>query len=186
MVHPCRGLDAHPLAGEVQAQREVGNVYLTWMRRGIEAGVIDPGLREMLDDKEKLHWRVSLRLSQFGDALRHRDAGYLRGVPIAFNSTPFHPSLGDLNFKVLALSDSDELLCVPRMDGRHRLFVLKLLGIERCPDDDDLGSGDPFSTHVAGPRRTTSSACISTSPESMSTIPLWPHAEEIGWSAARD
>ena len=65
--------------------------------------------------------------------MRHRDAGYLRGVPIAFNSTPFHPSLGDLSFKVLALSDSDELLCVPRMDGHHRLFVLKLLGIERCP-----------------------------------------------------
>jgi predicted nicotinamide N-methyase len=111
---------------------EDSNVYLTWMRRGIEAGVIDPGLREMLDDKQKLHWRVSLRLSQFGDALRHRDASYLRGMPIAFNSTPFHPSLGDLNFKVLALSDSDELLCVPRMDGHHRLFVLKLLGIERC------------------------------------------------------
>jgi hypothetical protein len=111
---------------------EDGNVYLTWMRRGIEAGVIDPGLREMLDDRERLHGRVSLRLTQLGDALRHRDPGYLRGVPIAFNSTPFHPSLDGLRFKVLALSDSDELLCVPRMDGHHRLFVLKLLGIERC------------------------------------------------------
>ena len=120
-------------AGEPSAgYLDDSNVYLTWMRRGIEAGVIDPGLREMLDDKEKLHWIVSLRLSQFGDALRHRDAGYLRGVPIAFNSTPFHPNLDGLNFKVLALSDSDELLCVPRMDGHHRLFVLKLLGIERC------------------------------------------------------
>jgi len=109
------------------------NLYLRWMTRALEAGAIDPGLRYLLEDRAALQRRLSLRLSVLGEALRERDASRFPDMPIIYNATPAHPDLDRLNFKTLAVSDSEELLCVPRFDGHHRLFVLKLLDVERCP-----------------------------------------------------
>lgn len=120
---------------EFERARELedGNVYLRWMKRALEAGAVDPGLRYLLDDRDSLHRKVSLRLSALGGALRERDISHFGGVPVAYNPTPSHPDLARLNFKTLAVSESDERLCVPMLDGHHRLFVMKLLCIDSCP-----------------------------------------------------
>jgi hypothetical protein len=112
---------------------EDDNVYLPWMTRGIASGHVDPGLRPLLDDKVALHRKVVLRIEALGKALRERDASHFFGTPIAYNATPSHPSLEALNFKTLAVKDSDEMLCVPQMDGHHRLFVMKALNLDSLP-----------------------------------------------------
>ncbi len=109
------------------------NTYLRWMTRGLESGTVDPGLRHFLDDEPKLRRKASLRLSALGHALRERDTSHFLGVPVAYNATPYHPNFDSFNFKRLAVSDSAEELCVPTLDGHHRLFVMMLLGLERCP-----------------------------------------------------
>ena len=123
------------LCGIVELDAEGGlaesNVYARWMTRGLEAGA--PGLRYLMDDRRALQERLSIRLTVLGKALRERDASQLPDVPVIYNATPSHPELERLNFKTFAVHGSEERLSVPRFDGHHRLFVLNLLGIERCP-----------------------------------------------------
>lgn len=109
------------------------NPYLPWVTRGVAAGVVDRGLRPLLDDKRRLHEKIELRLAALAQALERRDVDHFADLPIAYNATPFHPSLEDLNLKVLALSESGEKLSVPVLNGHHRLFVMRLLEIPSCP-----------------------------------------------------
>jgi hypothetical protein len=109
------------------------NPYLPWLTRGIAAGVVDRGLRPLLGDKGRLREKVEARLAALAQALEDRSVGHFADLPIAYNATPFHPSLEDLNLKVLALNESDEKLCVPVLNGHHRLFVMRLLEIPGCP-----------------------------------------------------
>ena len=109
------------------------NVYLRWMTRALEAGAVDPGLRYLLDDRAALEERASLRLSALERTLRSRDPSRFPDMPIMYNATPSHPELERLDFDTVAVGDSEELLSVPTFDGHHRLFVLELLGVERCP-----------------------------------------------------
>ena len=109
------------------------NIYLRWMRRGIAAGIIDPGLRPLLDQPDKLRERASLRMAAMATALKERDPGVFDEILIAYNPTPMHPSLERFKARQFAVLDSEERLFVPMLDGHHRLFVLKVLGIARCP-----------------------------------------------------
>lgn len=109
------------------------NVYLRWMVRGIKAGVVDPGLKPLLGDAPRLHRQVSLRLEALARAVHEKSTGHFIDLPIAYNVTPYHPALGGLHLKVLAIVDSGERLCVSLLNGHHRLFVMKLLGVATCP-----------------------------------------------------
>jgi hypothetical protein len=111
---------------------EEGNVYQAWLSRGIGAGKVDPGLKPLLDNPSELRARVSPRMATLRRALRERDVSHFESMPIAFNATPFHPTLGSLPLTTLALKDSDERLTVTNLDGHHRLFVMKLLDVENC------------------------------------------------------
>jgi hypothetical protein len=109
------------------------NPYLPWLTRGIAAGVVDRGLRHLLGDRGRLHETVEARLAWLAQALEHRDVGHFVDIPIAYNATPFHPSLEELSLKTLVLSESGEKLSVPVLNGHHRLFVMRLLEIPSCP-----------------------------------------------------
>ena len=109
------------------------NIYIRWMRRGIAAGIIDPGLRPLLDQPDQLRERASLRLTAMAAALRERDPGVFDELLIAYNPTPSHPSLERFKARQFAVLDSSERLFVPMLDGHHRLFVLKLLGVSKFP-----------------------------------------------------
>lgn len=125
------------LCGISQFEREggltSGNVYLRWLKRGIAAGRIDPAMTPLLEDDEKLRRRVAPRVMMLSRGLRDRTIDHCDGIPIAYNATPFHPALGQLNFVTLALEDSDERLSVSNVDGYHRLFLMKMLDIDVCP-----------------------------------------------------
>jgi len=112
---------------------EETNTYLRWLTRGIAAGVVDPGLKPLLAEPARLHRKVSLRLTALGKALGTRDVSGFGEVPVAYNPTPLHPAMEGMNFKVLALRGSDERLCTPRVNGHHRLFIMRMLDIESCP-----------------------------------------------------
>jgi len=109
------------------------NTYWKWMTRGVEAGLVDPGLKPLLQDPGRLQEKMALRLSALGQALRSRDTSSFGDIPIAYNATPDHPAFENLHLKTLALDGSDELLCVPRLNGHHRLFVMRLLDVKSCP-----------------------------------------------------
>ena len=124
------------LAGLAQYQQdrglEAGNVYLSWVSRGIAAGKVDPGLKPLLDDPADLRARIAPRLAALSQAIRERDVSHFTDMPIAFNPTPFHPALAPISLTTLAVKDSDERLTVSNLDGHHRLFIMKLLDIESC------------------------------------------------------
>lgn len=107
------------------------NTYVTWMRRGIEAGKIDPGLRPMLKTPVKFHEYASARLTALEAALRKRDIGVFRGLPTVYNASPAHPSLP--RHKTLYLSESGTSVYTPWLDGHHRVFVMRILGIKKTP-----------------------------------------------------
>jgi D-inositol-3-phosphate glycosyltransferase len=109
------------------------NAYWKWMIRGVEAGVVDQGLKPLLQDQPRLREKMSLRLSALGRAVRDRDTSHFPDVPIAYNATPHHQAFEGLHLKALAVRGSDEVLCVPRLNGHHRLFVMRLLEVETCP-----------------------------------------------------
>lgn len=112
---------------------EGNNVYVRWMRRGIAAGVIDPGLKPLLEQPALLRERASLRMAAMLKALRERDPGVFDEILIAYNPTPAHPSLERFKARQFSVLNSDERLFVPMLDGHHRLFVMKLLGVSAFP-----------------------------------------------------
>lgn len=139
------------LSGVVEFERDQAllpsNVYMRWLRRGLASGVVDPGLRHLLDDEEKLLRRIGLRMAAMARALRERRIEAFAGMPIAYNATPDHPALHGLHFKALTVAETGEPLCVPMVDGHHRLFAMRLLDVSRCPmmmiwDPSRLGAID--------------------------------------------
>ena len=122
------GLAEFERDGDVDAD----GTYLRWMRRGIEAGKIDPGLRPLLSDPAELAAKVRGRLSALNNALRERNVRSM-GIPIIYNAVPDHPDLKDWSgLKTLRLSGSGADIRTPAVDGHHRIFVMELLGIETC------------------------------------------------------
>jgi hypothetical protein len=108
------------------------NPYFRWTKRALDTGATAPGMRHLIKDEDTLRRRLAPRVAALGTALRERDVRHFRDRPIAWNATPSHTSLADLKLPVFAVSESDQQLCVPMLDGHHRVFVMKLLGIERC------------------------------------------------------
>jgi hypothetical protein len=72
---------------------------------------------------------VKIRLSYFAPVLQKAEARKDAEPLIAYNATPFHPALAARGLTTLYLQTTDESLSVPSIDGHHRIFMHKLLGI---------------------------------------------------------
>lgn len=110
------------------------NVYLTWLRRSLQAQTGDPGWTSYLADESELVRMVDERLRDFSRLLeingQERSKNLFQPM-VAYNPTPDHPTLRSRMLAKLSMVQTGEVLCVPTIDGHHRLFMCNLLDCQQ-------------------------------------------------------
>ena len=127
----------------VNSQRRVDsqNVYVEFLKKGIEAGQIDPGLAKIAENDGWLARKVG---NKYEDALNIMDGNLDLVAPIEVVPDP--------NGLLSLTTDSGENIRCDRLDGHHRLFMCELAGAERVHfvrNTGAAGENHRFSQRIA-------------------------------------